>query len=95
VFGGDAAAARFFGVSKMTVWRWRHDRSPLPERVIRALPDLLQKAVAKAHEALQEFNFFISEPPSGQALLVSHPVQLADGRFVFVKRRRRRIGRRT
>jgi hypothetical protein len=93
VFGSNAAAARIFGVTKMQVWRWRHDRSPLPERVIRAMPDLLQNRVAEACEARQAFRDFLCEPPSGRALLVSHPIQLDDGRIVFVKRRRR-VGRR-
>ena len=49
VFGSDAAAARFFGVSKMTIWRWRHDRTPLPKWVTDVLPDLIQRTVEKAH----------------------------------------------
>jgi hypothetical protein len=85
VFGSDAAAARFFHVSKMTVWRWRHDRSPLPVSVIKAMPDLLQAKVAEAHQAQQDFRYFLAEPPSGQS---NHPTQLDDGRIVFVKRRK-------
>jgi hypothetical protein len=88
VFGSYGAAARFFRVSKMTIWRWCHDRGPLPEFVIRALPNLLKDKVAEAHQAQQEFGSFLAELPSGQALLFSHPVQLDDGRIVFVKRRR-------
>jgi hypothetical protein len=88
VFGSDAAAARFFGVSKMTVWRWCHDRCPLPEDAIRAMPGLLQDRVAAAHAAQAEFRNFLAEPPSGQALHISHPIQLDDGRIVFVQRRR-------
>jgi hypothetical protein len=62
-FGSDAAAARFFRVSKMTIWRWRHDRSPLPESVSKILPDLLHAKVAEAHEAQQDFRYFLQEPP--------------------------------
>jgi hypothetical protein len=63
VFGGDGAAARFFGVSKMSVWRWRHDRAPLPERVLKAMPELIQERVAEAHLAQTEFGYFLREPP--------------------------------
>jgi hypothetical protein len=62
-FGSDAAAARFFGVSKMTIWRWRHDRSPLPQSVLKVLPELLQQRVAEAHLAQTEFKYFLLEPP--------------------------------
>jgi len=87
-FGSDASAARALGVSRMTVWRWCHDRSPLPLAVIKVLRDLLQRRVAEAHEAQQVFRYFLAEPPSGQALWSTHPVQLDDGTIVFVKRRR-------
>jgi hypothetical protein len=87
-FGSDAAAARFFRVSKMTIWRWCHDRGPLPEFVIRALPNLLQDKVAEAHQAQQDFRYFLAEPPSGPSISRMHPVQLDDGRIVFVQRRR-------
>jgi hypothetical protein len=63
VFGSDAAAARHFGVSRMAVWRWRHDRSPLPEWVKKAIPDLLQARVAQSHQAQQDFRYFLLEPP--------------------------------
>jgi hypothetical protein len=86
VFGGDGSAARYFRVSRMQVWRWRHDRSPLPVSVIKVLPGLLQAKVAEAHEAQQEFRYFLAEPPTGE----SYPVQLDDGRIVFVKRRANR-----
>jgi hypothetical protein len=87
-FGSDGRAARFLRVSKMTIWRWRHDRCPLPEYVIRVLPDLLQDRVAAAHEAQQNFRYFLAEPPSGPSISRMHPVQLDDGTIVFVKRRR-------
>jgi hypothetical protein len=63
VFGSDAVASRFFRVSRMTVWRWRHDKAPLPKRVIDALPELLQQRVAEAHLAQTEFRYFLLEPP--------------------------------
>ena len=88
VFGSYAAAARFFGVSKMQVWRWCHDRSPLPEPVLRLLPDLLQDKVAEAHRAQQDFRYYLAEPPSSQALFFSHPIRLKDGTMTFVQRRR-------
>ena len=83
VFGGDGSAARYFKVSRMQVWRWRHDRCPLPVFVLNVLPDLLQAKVAEAHQAQQDFRYFLAEPPTGE----SYPVQLDDGRIVFVKRR--------
>ena len=93
-FGTDGRTARFFGVTRMTVWRWRHERSPLPLFVIKALPDILQAKVAEAHEAQQDFRYFLAEPPTSQTLLSSHPIQLDDGSIVFVKRRRANVGRR-
>jgi hypothetical protein len=62
-FGSDAVAARYFGVSRMTIWRWRHDRSPLPKQVVDVLPKLLQNKVAEAHLAQTEFGYFLREPP--------------------------------
>jgi hypothetical protein len=90
-FCSDAAAARSLGVSRMQVWRWRHDRSPLPISVIKVLPALLQGKVAEAHQAQQDFRYFLAEPPSGQS---SHPVQLDDGTIIFVKRPRANVRRR-
>jgi hypothetical protein len=63
-FGGDAAAARLLKVSRMAVWRWRHDRSPLPERVIEVLPDLLQTKVVEAYAALNQLQDLLALPPS-------------------------------
>jgi hypothetical protein len=63
VFGKDAAAARALRVSKMTVWRWRHDRSPLPQRVSDILDDLVQSKVVEAHEAQEQLRYFRSLPP--------------------------------
>ena len=65
VFGPypDGPAARYFRVARMTVWRWRHDRTPLAPRVVKALPDLVQSKVAEAHLAQTELGYFLREPP--------------------------------
>jgi hypothetical protein len=47
----------------MTIWQWRHDRSPLAEWVSKILDDQLQAKVAEACEARQEFRYFLQEPP--------------------------------
>jgi hypothetical protein len=63
-FGGsDAAAARHFRVSRMQVWRWRHDRSPLPRPVAKALYKLVHEKVCDAHAAEQELRWFLDRPP--------------------------------
>lgn len=62
-FGSDAAAARALRVSKMSIWRWRHDRAPLPSWLVEALPDLIQKKVAEAHLAQAELGYFLALPP--------------------------------
>src|SRR6516162_4529224 len=84
-FGTDGRAARFLGVSRMTIWRWRNGRCPLPVFVLNALLDLLQAKVADAHQAQQDFRYFLAEPPSGQALFFSHPIRLKDGTMTFVQ----------
>jgi hypothetical protein len=63
VFGSDAKAARALGVSKMTVWRWRHDRSPLPVQVADLLVDRVQFRVMEAHEAQNQLRYFLALPP--------------------------------
>jgi hypothetical protein len=63
VFGSDAAAARSLRVSRMTVWRWRHDRVPLPKWVANILADLIQTKVAEAHEAQQELRHYLALSP--------------------------------
>jgi hypothetical protein len=62
-FGSNAAAARALRVSKMTIWRWRHDRSPLPKWVLDILDDLVQSKVVEAHEAQEQLRYFRSLPP--------------------------------
>jgi hypothetical protein len=62
VFGRDAAAARVLRVSKMTIWRWRHNRTPLPSWVAKILTDLVQTKVAEAHQAQTVLRYFLLEP---------------------------------
>jgi hypothetical protein len=61
--------------------------------VLNALLDLLQAKVADAHQAQQDFRCYLAEPPSGQALWLSQPVQLNDGTMTFVQHRRAKAGR--
>ena len=62
VFGSDAAAGQYFRASRMTIWRWRHDRAPLPKWVADALSDLVQISVAEAHAAQDELRYFLALP---------------------------------
>jgi hypothetical protein len=62
-FGGDGAAAKFFRVSRMTIWRWRHDRSPLPREVAKILERLVHEKVREAHDAEQGLRWFCDRPP--------------------------------
>jgi hypothetical protein len=70
-FGSNAAAARGLRVAKMTVWRWRHDRSPLPQWVSDILVDLVQSKVVEAHEAQEQLRYFarcrLGHPESSRA----------------------------
>ena len=77
----------------MTIWRWRNGRCPLPVFALNALLDLLQTKVADAHQAQQDFRYFLAEPPSGQAIWSSQPVQLKDGTMAFAQRRRAKVRR--
>jgi hypothetical protein len=63
VFGSDARAARALKISNMTVWRWRHDRAPLPKWVADILSDLVHSKVVEAHEAQDQLRNFLREPP--------------------------------
>ena len=45
------------------LWRWRHDRSPLPEWVADVLDGLVQKRVEQAHEAQAQLRFLRQLPP--------------------------------
>ena len=62
-FGGDAAAARLLKVSRMAVWRWRHDRSPLPGWVVEVIVDRVQRKVFEAHAACDQLRDFCALPP--------------------------------
>jgi hypothetical protein len=63
VFGSDARAARALRLSRMTIWRMRHDRVPLPKWVADILADLVHTKVAEAHEAEDQLRNFLREPP--------------------------------
>jgi hypothetical protein len=63
VFGSTAAAARYFKVSRMQVWRWRHDRSPLPPQVADALASLIRDRMVEVNHAREELQHFLREPP--------------------------------
>jgi hypothetical protein len=62
-FGSDAAAARALRVSKMTIWRWRHERAPLPRWAVEVLSDRIEDKVAEAHRAQTELTQFMGMPP--------------------------------
>jgi hypothetical protein len=62
-FASNYAAARSLRVSRMTIWRWRHDRAPLPNWVADVLTHLVQSKVAEAHEAQQQLRYLLSLPP--------------------------------
>ena len=62
-FGSDAEAGRWLRVSRMAAWRWRHDRSPLPEWVVEVLADLIQSKVVEAHAAQEQLRYFCALPP--------------------------------
>jgi hypothetical protein len=63
VFHSDAAAARSLRVSKMSIWRWRHDRAPLPDWVAVIMTDLIQIKVEEAHQAQDQLRYYRAEPP--------------------------------
>jgi hypothetical protein len=62
-FGSNAAAARALRVSIMAIWRWRHDRAPLPKWVADILADRIQTRVEEAHAAQSQLHDFLREPP--------------------------------
>jgi hypothetical protein len=61
-FGGAGAAARFLRVSRMTIWRWSHDRAPLPRPVAEVLDQLVHIKVTESHQAEQELRWFLQRP---------------------------------
>ncbi len=62
-FDGYGAAARFFRVSRMSVWRWTRDNAPLPKNVADILADLIQNKVAEACAARDELRYLRALPP--------------------------------
>jgi hypothetical protein len=62
VFRSYGAAARHFNVAEMTIWRWCHDRSPPPHRVMDALVSLIHKKVESSHFAQDELRRFMALP---------------------------------
>ena len=61
-FGSYGAAARALHVSRMTIWRWCHDLSPLPRYVAETLADLVQDKVLDAHAAKNHLRDFLALP---------------------------------
>jgi hypothetical protein len=62
-FGSYGAAARALHVSRMTIWRWCHDQSPLPRHVAETLADVVQDKVLDAHAAKNHLRDFLALPP--------------------------------
>jgi hypothetical protein len=62
-FGTNGAAARALRLSKMQIWRYRHDRAPLPSWVFDILVDRVQAKVADACDARQHLNYVSQLPP--------------------------------
>jgi hypothetical protein len=61
-FGSDGAAARVFRVSRMTIWRWRHEQAAIPKRVLDDLRGRLQTKVEEARAAQDDFDNFLKLP---------------------------------
>ena len=61
-FGSFGAAARALHVSRMTIWRWCHDLSPLPRYVAEILVDVVQDRVLDAHAAKNHLRDFLALP---------------------------------
>jgi hypothetical protein len=62
-FGSYAVAARALGVSKMTIWRWRHARSSIPEWILGCLERPVQKRAEQASEAKNQLRYLLALPP--------------------------------
>jgi hypothetical protein len=48
----------------MTIWRWRHDQSPLPNWVADVVDGPIQKKVEQAHTAQTQLRDFRMLPPT-------------------------------
>ena len=59
----NSAAARVFGVSPMTIWRWRHDRTPLPRRAAELLAELLRDKYSDVVAARDQIRLYLDRPP--------------------------------
>ena len=62
LFSGSSAAARAFKVSRMTIWRWRHDRAPLPRWAAELLAQLLQDKLGDLMQAQQQLRYYLDRP---------------------------------
>jgi hypothetical protein len=62
-FNSRAAAARALRVSQMTIWRWCHDRSPLPRYVAEILADVIRNKVLEVHAAQNHLRDLLALPP--------------------------------
>jgi hypothetical protein len=63
-FKTDGEAARFLGVSRMQVWRWRHSRANLPAGVAKTLAEIVQDKLGDAVAAQQQLRLFLERPPA-------------------------------
>jgi hypothetical protein len=61
VFGTSGAAARYLGVNRMRIWRWRHG-AELPDWVAQALSDRVQRVIEQAHQAQDDLRRYRAEP---------------------------------
>ena len=66
IFGTDSAASSHYKKTRMTIWRWRHDKAPLPNWVSDDLAGLIQKRVAEGSRSAGRAQPFSSTaaPPS-------------------------------
>lgn len=61
--GSDATAARFLGASLTSIWRWRHDRSPLPRWAAEILAQRLREKRGDLIAAELHMRLFLERPP--------------------------------
>jgi hypothetical protein len=84
-FGSNAAAARALRVSKMTIWRWRHDQSQPPESVAGVLADRIEGKVREVQAAEDELRCFRALAP--------RPPRKLSGCCAGLSRRAKRLPR--